>query len=128
MEEDKHVYIVINAHPKMIFDREKFHYMEKPLEGAFEDWDSAWKYIIDNDKDGVWHVVIEPVQDRIVNKKDSRSWFMGTCKNCGYNVVVNYPEDRYRHQWNCSNDLCKFHCYEDTMGKEVPSWVTVEQI
>lgn len=132
MKEDKNVYIVINTHPKMSFNREKFHYMEKPIKTAFENWDSAWKYIIDNNKDGLWHVVIEPVQNRIANKRDPRSWLRGICKNCGYNAVVvkpnlkNYPDNWY--QWNCSNSLCKHHQCEDTKSEEIPSWVEAERI
>jgi len=65
MKEDKNVYIVINTHPEMCRDKEKSHYMEKPIKGVFETWDLAWGFIMDNEKDGLWHVVIETVQGTI---------------------------------------------------------------
>jgi hypothetical protein len=56
------------------------------------------------------------------------SWFTGTCKICGFNVVVTQPDvDKYPHDdywWYCSNKKCEKHeIGEHTGDMEQPDWV-----
>ena len=130
------VYIVINTRPKMkMMHTEKgtFMYDEKPIKATYGDWDSALKFILDNNKDGDWNVVVDDIRERTVNKMDSRSWFRGICKQCGYNVIVTQP-DLARHpdtdlRWYCSNKKCYNHeDGEHTLDVETPTWVKLERI
>lgn len=62
---------------------------------------------------------------------DSRSWFSGTCKACGYNVVVTQPDvinfPYADYWWYCSNKKCKNHeLGEHTGDMDFPEWVVAE--
>ena len=59
--------------------------------------------------------------------KDQSSWFAGTCKKCGYNVVVTQPTDKFcDYWWYCSNKLCENHTIgEQTGDMEIPDWVVI---
>ena len=59
---------------------------------------------------------------------DTRSWFTGTCRDCGYNVVVTQPHAEVfpdmDYWWYCSNKRCKHHSTgEHTGDMETPDWV-----
>ena len=63
-----------------------------------------------------------------MQKKDSRSWFSGVCKKCGYNVVVTQPNIETHpyadYCWYCSNKKCAKHLEgEHTGDMEVPNFV-----
>ena len=45
------------------------------------------------------------------------SWFTGTCRDCGYNVVVTQAIEKYMdYWWYCSNKECKNHIYGEQTG------------
>jgi hypothetical protein len=59
---------------------------------------------------------------------DQRSWFAGTCTDCGYNVVVTQPDPEIDpcadYWWYCSNKKCKNHAQgQHTGDMENPDWV-----
>jgi hypothetical protein len=61
-------------------------------------------------------------------EKDTRSWFAGICKKCGFNVVVTQPNIKKHpmsdYFWYCSNKGCEKHLEgEHTADTEVPLWV-----
>lgn len=60
---------------------------------------------------------------------DDRSWFSGTCKDCGYNVVITQPipEVLADYWWYCSNKACENHQFGmHTADMDVPEWVKRE--
>lgn len=63
-----------------------------------------------------------------MTNKDSRSWFSGICKKCGFNVVVTQPnieiEPTADYFWYCSNKKCIKHLEgEHTGDMETPTFV-----
>lgn len=67
------------------------------------------------------------LEDR--RKMDTRSWFAGICKECGFNVVVTQPKNidtvpDNDYWWYCSNKECKNHEKgEETGDMQIPDWV-----
>jgi hypothetical protein len=59
------------------------------------------------------------------------SWMYGTCRKCGYEVVVTQPDiekyPAYDYWWYCSNKKCACHQEgEHTGDQEIPEWVIEE--
>lgn len=67
--------------------------------------------------------VIPQIKPLLEVSNPPKSWMRGSCKECGYNVVVAQPMPDSAFFWYCSNKLCKNHKGENTINKEIPEFV-----